>query len=355
MKKTAPAFPSAMESVPQRIWNKFKAIIPHRSKDAALPQGVVGGSSDQTVENEAARARPSTGVFYAAGPSAGLDVTTVAFSRDLSQPGITSHPVFVIRNLDETSEDENASLRSSVDLNSSGPSYGVCSTCAPPFQDFSEPRIKFYPILRQYEEGSDSEESIAFGGPNYSCSGSRQSADRSIWAPRRKGTPPLLFGNRWRNSFDSNLTGLMNSETITSATFPTSISASKQQSIPQLPFGYGRTKSIDSISASFVDSSSRFDTKLIAMELRLLTKRLNKMNPDGVDLSTLHAKQDALLLEAISDTMPVVAYKSHQSLTNDMLFPIRPKSAIIIPKRLSVPLNPSSINCLDIAKANGCQ
>lgn len=76
-----------------RIWNKFQAILPRRSRDTVSPQAVVGDSSDQAMEDEDASAEPSVRVFYADGPNAGHDITTVAFSRDLSQPGITSHPV----------------------------------------------------------------------------------------------------------------------------------------------------------------------------------------------------------------------------------------------------------------------
>lgn len=203
-----------MESMPHRIWNKFKAIIPHRSRDTDSPPAVVGDSSDHIIGDEGACAEPSVRAFYADGPSAGHDIITVAFSRDLSQPGIISHPVFVVRNLDRTSEDENARLRHSVDLNSSSLGYGMGSTCAPLSQNLSEPRISTYAALRHYEQGS--EWSTAFGLTDYQDSGSRQSADYSISAPRRKGTPPLPFGYQSIRPRDNNLAGLYNFETTAS-------------------------------------------------------------------------------------------------------------------------------------------
>lgn len=162
-------YSGAMESMPHRIWNKFKAIIPHRSRDIVSPQAVVGDSSDHTNDFEDASAEPSIRAFYADVLSAGHDITTVAFSRDLSQPGIIYHPVFVVRNLDPSTEDENASFRSGFDLNSSGLGYVVGSTCATLSQDLSEPRISTYPTLPHNEQGS--EWSTAFGLTNDQDSG----------------------------------------------------------------------------------------------------------------------------------------------------------------------------------------
>ena len=253
------SYSGAMESMPHRIWNKLKAIIPHRSRDTVSPQAVVGDSNDLTIDDEDASAEPSVRAFYADGPSAGHDITTVAFSRDLSRPGIISHPVFVVRNLDRTTEDENASFRSDVDLNSSGLGYGVGSTSATLSQDLSEPRISTYPALPHHEQGS--QWSTAFGLTNYQDSGSRQSADYSISAPMRKGTPPLLSGYQSIRSRDNNLAGLYNFETTAPTNaFPTT------RHVQSMPIAPSPVRAL----------LPRFDTLLMIIKLRFFESQLIK-------------------------------------------------------------------------------
>lgn len=301
--------------MPQQIWSKFKSILPRRSRDPASPPAIVGSSSDQSFGDEAASEEPSIRVFYADGPCAGLDITTVAFSRDLSNSGITSYPVFVVRNLDITPEEEDpslrldAGLRLSVDPYSTGSNSGLGSTYVSPSQDLSDPRITLSSML--CHNGQNSGRSIVSGFTNYQDSGSRQFVNYRIEAPQRKGTPPLLFGTQQMKSVDSNLGGLGNAKT-TASTNSTSVT----QAIPiaiRLP---------------------RFDTQLMDMEVCLLKKQLSKINTDGVYPSILHAKQDKLLFEALCDKMPVAIYEPRLNLIDDLLFPLRPKPVAIISKRL---------------------
>ena len=327
MKQTASAFE---DSMPKHIWSKFKSILPRRSRDTISPPAIVESSGDQRMEDETASVEPSTRVFYADGPCAGLDVTTVAFSRDLSKSGVTSHPVFVVRNLDITPEDEDSSLRLSVNPHSTGSSHGVGSTYAPPSQDFSEPRIKLSSMLRHNGQGS--ERSKASGITNCQDSGSRQSVDYSIGAPQRKGTPPLLFGTQQMKSFDSNSGGLVNTETTA-------------------PFNSSSTTQATPIAIRL----PRFDTQLMDMEVRLLKKQLSKINTDGVHPSILHAKRDKVLFEALCDRMPVAIHEPRLNLIDDLLFPVRPKPVAIIPKRLPVPEKFSATDCWNSARAKICQ
>lgn len=197
--------------MPKQIWKKLRAILPHQSKDTTSPQAV--------IVTKDADARPSSGVFYAAGPSAGHDVTAVAFSRELSQPGITSHPVFVVRNLDERSEDDSTSLISSVDLYYFSPNYGVCSICAPSSQAFSEVKTDFCPVSFDYKQGL--EEDREFGLENYPGSESYQPADSRISTPRQNGTSQFMLGYGETKFVDSNLAGLLHSEITLSDNSPT--------------------------------------------------------------------------------------------------------------------------------------
>ena len=238
MKQRAFAFPRAKDSMPQHIWSKFKSILPRRSRDPAPPPAIVGSSSDQSFGDEAASEEPSIRVFYADGPCAGLDITTVAFSRDLSNSGITSYPVFVVRNLDITPEEEDpslrldAGLRLSVDPYSTGSNSGLGSTYVSPSQDLSDPRITLSSML--CHNGQNSGRGRVSGFTNYQDSGSRQSVNyRRIGAPQRKGTPPLLFGTRQMKSVDSDLGGLGNAKT-TAFTNSTYVSTSQDLSDPRI-------------------------------------------------------------------------------------------------------------------------